>query len=66
MFLWLRFGVYQEDAANEITYKYIVDLLLYLQNTTGFVLVVSFYFVLFIHHTLKASPWTASFFSLNG
>lgn len=65
MSLWLRFDVYQEDAANKITYKYIVELL-YLQNTRGFVLVLSFYFALFIHHTLKASPWPASFFSLNG
>lgn len=66
MLLWLRFGVYQEDAANKITYKYIVDLLLYLQNTTAFMLVTSFYFVVSINHTLKASPWPASFFSLNG
>ena len=31
-------------------------LLLYLQNTTVFVLVESFYVVVFIHDTLKAAP----------
>lgn len=47
-----------EDAANKVAYEYTVDsrLLLYLQYTTVFMPVVSFYFVVFIRHTLKAGP----------
>ena len=48
-----------EDAANKVAYKYTVDsrLLLYLENTTVFMPVISFYFVVLIRHTLKAGPW---------
>ena len=47
-----------EDAANKVAHEYTLDsrLLLYLENTAVFMLVETFYLVVFIRHTSKAGP----------
>lgn len=53
----------EEHAAHKVANEYTMDsliihvLLLYLENTTVFTVVISCSFVVFIRHTSKAAPW---------